>query len=296
LRPGLIASLCSTAVLGLSLAHVSHRDVDERRFASPDIEQRDYLPSPAAFRFLSMGHHTLLADILWVRTILVYSDFAHDCQPEDSKWLLGMLRTISELDPTWRTPYFFGGSMLIVCDDLIGSNEVFGRGYEILPGDYYFPFALSSNASIYGNDMEEAAHWLQIAAGIEGAPAWFRSAVANMLTKAGHREVSLRYIYEQLELQSDPAVVDSLNQRLWLILHDGYTEKIAVLRQEFRQKHGHDIQDVEELKIPFDDPFGEGWTLAADGVIRAIEMERRFARKQYLAERGLLMWKAKSMQ
>ena len=45
---------------------------DRDRFDKVDISDRFYIPNPMATRALSMGHHTMIADLLWIRTVLIF--------------------------------------------------------------------------------------------------------------------------------------------------------------------------------------------------------------------------------
>ena len=95
--------------LGL-LANQLHRIVDESRF-SRRTTTRFYLPEPEITRTISLGNHTMVADMFWVRSIILFADFAYDCRESDAEWLYSMLTTIIELDPSWRTVYLLGGSI-----------------------------------------------------------------------------------------------------------------------------------------------------------------------------------------
>jgi len=207
-----------------------------------------------------------------------------------------MIRSIAELDPGWRTNYFWGGTMLSVCDDITGSDEIFLLGHQELPDDYFFPFSLSANASMYHKDYKKALHWMKIAASKPGAPAWYHAAVAGLISEGHGRQASIRFLHDQLKAQKDPAVIASLSERLRLLLHEDLSIKINNLRERFKVSNGRDIANVEELSIPFPDPYSgkpwnSTWVLAPDGVVRSAEMDRRERDKERNAERELMKWK-----
>ena len=103
--------------IGAFISHLSLKKADQIRFGSIEVEERFYLPNPDATKALSLGHQTMVGDILWVRTILIFSDFAFHCREKQAQWLLSMIRAIAVLDPQWRTLYFYGGTMMGVCDE-----------------------------------------------------------------------------------------------------------------------------------------------------------------------------------
>ncbi len=272
------------------LANYCHRQVDEERFAQ-SATTRFYLPDPQATRVLSLGMHTMVADLLWVRSMLLFSDFAYDCDKDDAQWLYSMLMTIIELDPTWRTVYLLGGSMMTVCDEYKLSDNIYKLGHEQIPTEPFFPFSLANHAAQEYKDPELALYWMRIAAATPKAPAWYQAAIAGYLDDSGQREASIKYLQDQLETQEEPSIRSFLQERLNMLLHEKYSAALEDTRSKFKAHFGRDIRDVREIGIPFEDPYEQGWILAPDGKIRSQKIEMRTARKMRNAEREWLMLK-----
>ena len=72
----------------------SQRPLDEKRFQSHKLAERFYLPQKEATKAISLGYQTAIADVLWVRTVLIYSDFAESCSKTDGVWLKSMLESL----------------------------------------------------------------------------------------------------------------------------------------------------------------------------------------------------------
>ena len=264
-------------------------EVDRTRDHTLDvIEDRYYLPNPTVTKALSLGHHTMVADVLWVRTILIFSDFAYDCNPLHAQWLLSMIKTIANLDPKWRTLYFYGGTMMNLCQDVDAADELFTVAHKELPDDYFFPFSLAMNAYLVRRDYESAERWMREAAGKKGAPNWYKAAVAGLINKQGQRQTSIRYLQDELNKELPPAVRASSEERLRLLLHEQYSEALEGLRQEKERDLGRPLQSLNELPNSYPDPWNEGWLLAPDGQIRSIEMERREIKRRRNQERVML--------
>ena len=67
-------------LIGIPLIHLSHKHADRQRFREDRAEERFFLPNPQATKALSMGQQTMVSDLFWIRTVLIFADFAWDCQ------------------------------------------------------------------------------------------------------------------------------------------------------------------------------------------------------------------------
>ncbi len=275
-------------LLGLPMIHWAHQGADQQRFKKQQRQERFFLPNPDATKALSMGQQTMVSDLLWIRTVLIFADFAWDCQDRQASWLVSMIQTMATLDPTWRTLYMYGGNMLGVCDKVEAADAVFELGYENLPDDYYFPFSLAMNAYQEHKDYDAAEKWMRIAVAKEGAPVWYRAAMAGVIDQKGHREASMRYLEEELKKDLRPAVRDITEERLRLLKHEVYTEVLQQQKVDLETKFGRNVQSIEQLSVEFQDPWGEGWVVSPDGQVRALEMERREAKRTRNEERRQL--------
>ena len=275
-------------MIGVPLIHLAHKHADRQRFREDRAEDRFFLPNPQATKALSMGQHTMVSDLFWIRTVLIFADFAWDCKDTQATWLVSMVRTMSTLDPSWRTLYMYGGNMLGVCDKVDEADEIFTLGHRNLPEDYYFPFSLAMNAYQEHKDYESAEKWMRIAVEKEGAPTWYRAAMAGVIDQKGQREASIRYLEEELKKDLSPAVRDITEERLRLLMHEARAELLQLQKERLEEVSQESIWNIEQLQVNQSDPWGEGWMISADGNVRSIEMERREAKKTRNEERHSL--------
>ncbi len=171
----------------------------------------------------------MVADLTWVRAVLLFGEGVHDKDSTENQLLAGMLRTVSVLDPHWRTPHFYGGGMLRVNGDIDASDEIYARGMEGLPNDPYFPFSLAMNAYLYRKDVERAARFLDMAARVPGAPPWYSAAAGGVLEKEGRTSAALQYLREQIEAATDEASKAPLVRKYQRVLHDYFSEELTRL-------------------------------------------------------------------
>ena len=292
--------LALIALLGMVVAHRSHRVVDELRYQQGAWDTERMRPNGPALRTAAMGYHTMLADFLWLRTVLVAAEVYDDPQPEKIAWLRESLLAISVLDPEWRTLYFYGGGFLRVIEDIEGSNLIFELGHEALPEDPYFPFSRGMNSYLYPDaqdheaSMLEAAEWIERAAELPGTPGWYKGTAAVFRSEAGsgQREVAIEYLEQQLELETRPVARATFERRLVILRHDQIAELLEQARVGYEARFKVPLDDLNLLvdqgkELPLD-PRGGEWVIGADGAIRSSILEEEHAERARRIEREFL--------
>ena len=282
------------ALAAAGLAHLAQRAVDEHRHSAEASSELLYLPSPASFDLATLGYDEPVADLLWIRAVLVFGERqGTDPSPVWGEWLEGMFEAIAVLDPTWRTPYHYGGTMLRSLGNIDGSDAIFELGMDALPDDAYFPFAIGMNHYLHRDDARAAVEWISIAAEKPNAPNWYRVAAAGLLAKHDMIPVAIRFLEEQRETTDDPAILEMIDGRITRLHHKGWVQTFEKVREKYRQKFGADIEvpeDITRLGTPLPpDPLGGVWVLAADDVVRSSVRELELAQQARKAERNLLM-------
>lgn len=90
--------------------------------------------------FFNVGQKRLMADILWIVTH-IESDLEHYKGDPLNSWMYLRFSTISHLDPQFIDVYQKGGLYLsVIKDDKEGAKELFLRGLEVYPQDYWLNF------------------------------------------------------------------------------------------------------------------------------------------------------------
>ncbi len=283
------------------LSHHAQRAVDEGRFGGGVDSRWLVLPDARTVRVAAMGFDILAAGLLWIRAGLTFSEVL-DAQDDGGElevgWLRATLEAVVELDPRWRTAYFYGGGFLRLCGDIEGSDKLYRGGMSAIPDDPFFPFSLAMNAYLYHDDVETAGELMSAAADLPGAPAWYRSAAAGFLHKRGQRAAALKYLEGQIEVETNPQALEILQARQRGIVHEQLAEVLSEARRRVEARQGRPLRDVAEVAeilkahaLPAD-PFGEGWILSPDGGIHSARMEAILSRKARNDERGLLLRRA----
>jgi hypothetical protein len=283
-----VAVAAVLGMLGIVVGHMGHRQADEARFRAGVSTDR-VVPNPPLLQVVSLGQPTLVADFLWVRTVLAFTEVHDASTAQGVEWIGAMLDSVCALDPNWRTSYFYGGSFMRVLGDIDHSDKVFVAGHEAFPSDSFFPFAIGMNAYLYRNDTEAAFRWITIAAELPNAPAWYRTAAAGFVETGGDRQAALQYLEQELRDDQKPAVREALLAKYNSLLHDELAAQIASHREKFKARFGRDIQALSELGTLPDDPLGGRWVVAPDGLIRSSVREDLMARQAVRGERAMIL-------
>ncbi len=276
-------------LLAGGFAHRAQLRVDAERLGQDRYRSGKVIPDPDMMRAASMGQQVMLGDLMWIRVALNFADQLDHPDEHGKQFLLASIRAVVRLDPSWRTGYFYGGSMMRLLDDIEGSDEIFGLGMEAKPEDPYFPFSLGMNAWLYRDDAEEAARYLRIAAELPKAPPWYRAASAGFLDRKGQRQTALHYLREELEHETEPAAREALKHRYRRIMHDEYSSGLTEAYRAWVQQHGQAPPSLSALGELPPDPLDGEWILAPDGVVRSSVEEASLAEKVVGQERAMLI-------
>lgn len=283
-------------VLGALALHQGQRMADDARDAHRDLGQEMlFAPDGDMLRVASLDHHVHVADILWVRTVLEFGA-NYDAKPDPAwgQWLAVSISGIAELDPKWRTPYFFGGVMLRLVGEIDASTEIFKRGSEALPEDSFFPFSVGMNYYMHYGDPEEAARWVEIAAQRPNAPEWYRTAAVSFRQNSRQRPQAIRYLQEELERTEEPSMREELELRIATLAHEELVERFAQAAVEHARRTGARPEKPEDLlasgllrELP-PDPLQGSWIVDVDGEIRSSVDAARLEARDLRVERAML--------
>src|SRR5262245_32515353 len=111
-----------------------------RRRAFPAESDLLYLPRPSVLQRLSLGHHELTADLVFIRAIIYFG--GEMAGRRDYTWLDNYLETIVALDPQFRTPYRWAGvatmyhGKKITPEDVRHSIHFLELGVKAFPDDW----------------------------------------------------------------------------------------------------------------------------------------------------------------
>lgn len=286
--------LGASAVLGAAVVAIAQPHADATRRARAEDKTLVFAPNGPMIRATSLDQHEPTADVLWIRSVLVFGDhWKRDPDPTWIAWLRGTILAVVDLDPTWRSPYFYGGSLLRVLGDIDGADAVFSRGADALPDDGYFAFSVAMDHYIYREDPTLAAEWMERAATAPKGGRWYAAAAAALRSHGGDRDGAIAYLEAQRNAApSEPELAD-IDTQLGRLYHDRLAEGFLPACEAYRELHGHPPPDPESLfswaRTPVPpNPRGDAWQIGNDGCVRSVGAEESRLRKLRKAERSFL--------
>ena len=130
--------------------------------------------------FFNLGNKRLLADLLWVQTLLE-SDTDHYGKNDLNSWMFLRFQNISMLDPFFYENYMYGGLYLsIVKDDVLGAAEIYERGIEYYPDDYKLNYYAGFNYYFEQGDFNKGIKYLEKIKNHPKAPPFVKLIIAKL--------------------------------------------------------------------------------------------------------------------
>jgi tetratricopeptide (TPR) repeat protein len=139
-----------------------------------------------------------------------------------------------------------------------------------------------------------ATFWMRYAASLEGAPVWYAGAAESFLATRSSHKVAIRFLSEQLEKESDEKLIASLTVQFNTHLHAYHSEALTELVSEL----GAEVPGSEALQALVDkgliqqlpaDPYGRGWVVDVDSIVRSPRAIERLEKGALASERRMLM-------
>ena len=206
--------LTSVALIGfMTTAIFLEQRVDQLKRPGPRAELMLYLPSGELLRPAALGFDTVLADVLWLRTVSYFG--LHYLTDKRYDWLYHMLDVTTTLDPKFLKAYTTGALILsIELGEVEKSNRLLIKGMKHLPGQWQIPFYLGFNHFFYMNEPLVAARYLQQAAKLPGHPRFLPHLAATLLVEGGEPEAASQFLLRLYEQTKDERLREELRKRI----------------------------------------------------------------------------------
>lgn len=177
-------------------------------------EESLYIPSATFLRYASLGHQTMVADLMWIRTVQYFGEELERRrelnQPRDSKerfkFLYPLLDLTVSLDPQFVRAYRFGGLLLTVVKRYDEAIALYAKGYAANPDRWEMPHDLGRLYYLDLKDHEKALYWWKIANDLPGRPGYIPRFVPRLYAQTGQKEIAIELWLEMLEATDSKTV------------------------------------------------------------------------------------------
>lgn len=270
--------LLALALLG-SLTALAARAVGTARERPYDIA---VVPRSAAARWLSLGHPTLAANLMWLRAV----QYIGEPQANRRGWdkLHPVVDLVTDLDPRHGYAYQVAGVMLGSVGRVAESNAILEKGSRALPDRYALPLLRAFNAFYYEDDWSAAGRWAEVAARARGAPPHLRQTVLAYYAKGNRADAAVAFLEEARRTTTDDESRKALDEQLARARYESAASAIDAAVERYRARNGIGplwlarlVDDGYLPRLPID-PYGGRWTLDGDGLAASTAGPARYRR------------------
>lgn len=221
-----------------------------------------YAPDSRLVSYLSFGHRSLAADILFVDVVLhcgslVWKPYSVSLQ---SEWSYKMIDVATELDPKFFTAYLFAAMGLVHdVEDVMLARPILEKGMKEFPGSWELPFWLGYDFLIYREDFDTAAGYLWQASQKPAAPKSFLALALKALRASGSYEKALLILKAMMDETADESTRTIFLKKIRQLEDLIFLQEAARRYHEQTGEYPADLQAlvaarvIEELPV---DPMG----------------------------------------
>jgi tetratricopeptide (TPR) repeat protein len=271
-----------TALAGFALATwgLAGR-LETRQLAPYDV---GIIPGAPALRWLSLGHPTLAANLLWLKAV----QYIGDPRANERGWdkLYPLVDTITDLDPRNGYAYYVAGTLLSPMGRVVESNAILEKGTRARPDLYILPYSRAFNAFYYDDDWTSAGRFAEISARTPGAPAHVRQNVLAYYVKGQRADAAVAFLEQTLSEARDPETRKSVEAQLSQALLERDAARLDDAVEKWRSRYVIGPILLEQLvtegllpSVPAD-PHGGELYVDDDGRVRSTANPYRFARPE----------------
>ena len=221
-------------------------------------EERPYdiavVPSAKVLRWLSLGHPTLAANLLWLRAV----QYIGEPRANERGWekLYPVVDALTDLDPRHGYAYQVAGVVLGSGGRTAESNAILEKGTRNVRDRYILPYLRAFNAFYYDDDWPTAGRFAEISARTPGAPDHVRQNVLAYYVKGKRADAAVAFLEQSLAEARDPDTRKAVESQL----------RQARLEQEV----AHLDEAADEWRRRYQaGPFGL-WQLLDEGLVSSI--------------------------
>jgi hypothetical protein len=236
------------------------------------------LPPPEKVVTLSLGYRAAVADLLWAHVLV--SQGLHMFQKRRYDNITRLIDTINELDPEFRDPYLAADALVNLQygetsrEEMYKVREIMERGTRNRPLDGEMWLVAGQFVAFIGpssviTDPKEQEEWSMAGAamlaraselgGDDSSIAWQALGGAAVLSRAGKREATIKFLERALAVTDDQELQDTIRGKLRVQIGERQAEQAQKRWADFSRLWKTDLPFVSKTMVlvlgpPFD-PF-----------------------------------------
>jgi len=238
------------------------------------LQARGLILPPLVVKLLSLEYKTVVADFLFARSSQHFGGKIENREPVtagDMGWLYRNLLVITDLDPYFEDPYYFGNALLTWDVGMYHeANALLKRGMDARTWDWQIPFFLGFNRFYFLGDPEGGADAILEASRRPGSHEFLPTLASRLYKMTGKTETAISFLIAFWESEPDARIKKKYEVRIDALKKMLVLEKAV---ERYRRRHGKIPTTLNSLveagflrEIP-KDPYGGEFYLAKDGTV-----------------------------
>jgi tetratricopeptide (TPR) repeat protein len=234
-------------ILDGALIYNFQKQIEKHAARRAVIQGLAQVPSGEYLKKVSLGHNSLMADLIWLRAIQVMGE--KKVPPRQAEWIYHALDAATDLDPKFSYIYEAGGIFLsAVSGNYDLSVKLLKKGFDNNPSYWRLPFYLSANYFLYLQNYKLAAYYMGRAAELPGRPALVPLLAARLYAQSGDPRFGLELTETIYKNTTDEKVREALRQRMEELRVEINLDVLENASNDFKDKYGRYPASVDELK------------------------------------------------
>ena len=279
-------------ILGLFLLGVNTvLSLEQERPAHVRAEELAYLPKGQYLKLASLGYRQILADIIWLQAVQHLG--ARTDTNQGYRWTYHAVDVLTDLDPTFVPAYQAAGTILGVwAGRTQESIAILKKGMQHNPEVWQLPFLIGYDYFYELCDPSNAAHYLQIAAMLPGAPDYLPRLAARMAVEAGDPQAALEFLERFVRQTNDARLREMLSERMKHVMQERNLRFLEAAVRRYSASYHKMPDKLEDMiakriidVIPAD-PFGGHYFLNTNGVVQSTGQRDRLHLHQHVSCQG----------
>ena len=247
------------------------------------LAEVNYLPSGRLLGIAALGYDSLVADLLWIKSVLYFGGEVK--RKGDFRWVSHYFTLVTELNPPFEAPYEFGGIVLATqLKDVDASIALLDKGMKNVSKEYerywLLPFYQAFNYMIYREDYKSAATFLKEAIEYPQAPAFLPFLLTRLYAASDDEVLGLEFLDTFQAANKDPLIDAAIQERREALSISMELAAFQARVTEFQGRFLFTPLSMDLLMIlgkvaPFDDKGGAGYFIGADGIVASPRLKQR---------------------
>jgi hypothetical protein len=242
------------------------------------------VPKASTLRWLSLGHPTLAANLLWLKAV----QYIGDPRADERGWdkLSPLANAVTDLDPRHGYAYYVAGTLLGSLGYVPESNAILEKGTRALPDRYILPYLRAFNAFYYDDDWTTAGRFAEISARAPGAPPHVRQNVLAYYVKGQRADAAVAFLEQSLAEANDPETRKAIEGQIRQALLERDAVRLDDAVEKWRSRYVVGPLSLQQLvtenllpAIPAD-PHGGELYVDEDGRVRSTANPYRFSKPE----------------